>query len=456
MALHRVTKGLKLAILGEPEQRFEGRADVSRVALVAADYVALRPTMLVEQGQEVLRGQPLFEDKKNPGVLFTAPGAGRVAAINRGARRAFESLVIELSDADRAGRGEQVPFPSFSGRPPAMLERDAVRQLLGESGLWTALRARPFSRVASPGATPHSIFVTAIDSEPLAPDVEVIMRGRESDFAAGLAALTRLTDGPVFVCTSESSSLNWPAVDRVRHERFAGPHPAGTVGFHIHTLDPASRTNTVWHIGYQDVIAVGHLFKTGELAVERVIALTGPAVVKPRLVRTRIGASTDEIVAGELVPGTIRVVSGSVLSGRRASGTTIGFLGRYHRQVSALAEGGTREFMGWAGPGFTKYSSIPIFASRLRPRQRFAFTTAVHGSPRAIVPIGLYEKVMPFDLQPTFLLKSLLTHDIERAEQLGCLELDEEDLALCTFVCPGKNEYGPYLRDALTAIEKEG
>jgi Na+-transporting NADH:ubiquinone oxidoreductase subunit A len=456
MALHRVTKGLELAIQGEPEQRFEGRAASSRVALVAGDYVGLRPTMLVEAGQDVLRGQPLFEDKKIRGVHYTAPGAGRVAAINRGARRAFESLVIELSDADRAGRGEQVALSSFTGRAPAALDRDAVHHLLLESGLWTALRARPFSRVADPRTAPHSVFVTAMDTDPLAPDVEVVMRGREADFATGVAVLTRLTDGPVFVCTSDRFSLTVPSMDRVRHERFAGPHPAGTVGYHIHTLDPAGRTRTVWHIGYQDVLDVGHLFKTGEIAVDRVIALAGPAVVKPRLVRTRIGASTDEITADELVPGEIRVISGSVLSGRRAAGPTSGFLGRYHRQVSALVEGRTREFMGWAGPGFRKYSAIPVFASRLRPGQRFAFTTAVNGSPRAIVPIGLYEKVMPFDLQPTFLLKSLLTHDVERAEQLGCLELDEEDLALCTFVCPGKNDYGPYLRDALTAIEKEG
>jgi Na+-transporting NADH:ubiquinone oxidoreductase subunit A len=456
MALHRVSKGLQLAIQGEPEQRYDGRAASSRVALVAADYVGLRPTMLVEEGDQVRRGQPLFEDKKLPGVRYPAPGAGRVAAINRGARRAFESLVITLSEAEQAGRGEQIDLASFTGRAPAALDREAVHGLLLESGLWTALRARPYSRVADPRVVPHSVFVTAIDTDPLAPDVEAIMRGREADFAAGLAVLARLTDGPVFVCTSDRFSQALPAIDRLRHERFAGPHPAGTVGYHIHTLDPAGRTRTVWHIGYPDVIDVGHLFRTGEIAVDRVLAIAGPAVVKPRLVRTRIGASTDELVGGELVPGDVRVISGSVLSGRRATGPTTGFVGRYHRQVSALVEGRTREFLGWAGPGFRKYSAIPVFASRLRPRQRFAFTTAVHGSPRAIVPIGLYERVMPFDLQPTFLLKSLLTHDIERAEQLGCLELDEEDLALCTFVCPGKNEYGPYLRDALTTIEKEG
>jgi Na+-transporting NADH:ubiquinone oxidoreductase subunit A len=299
------------------------------------------------------------------------------------------------------------------------------------------------------------VFVTAMDTDPLAPDVEVVMQGREADFATGVAALTRLTDGPVFVCTSDRFALTVPTSDRVRHERFAGPHPSGTAGFHIHTLDPAGRTRTVWHIGYQDVIDIGHLFKTGEIGTDRIVALAGPAVVKPRLLRTRIGASTEEMVAGELRTAEVRVISGSVLSGRRAAGPVTGFLGRYHRQVSALVEGRAREFMGWAGPGFHKFSTIPVFASRLRPNQRFAFTTAVNGSPRAIVPIGLYEKVMPFDLQPTFLLKSLLTHDLERAEQLGCLELDEEDLALCTFVCPGKNDYGPYLRDALSAIEKE-
>jgi Na+-transporting NADH:ubiquinone oxidoreductase subunit A len=454
--VHRATRGLHIPIAGTPEQVVDRGFAVSRVALVAADYVGMRPTLHVGVGDSVQRGQLLLEDKKMPGVRYTAPAAGTVAAINRGERRAFQSLVLDLDSEERRGRGSQVSLASYAGRHPTAMGGDAVRALLIESGLWTALRARPFSRVADPAARPASVFVTAMDTDPLAPDVEVVLRGREADFERGLAALTQLTDGPVFVCTSERFAPGVPQIDRVRHERFAGPHPAGTVGFHIHTLHPAGRNRLVWHAGYQDVVAIGHLFATGEIDVSRTVALAGPSVRSPRLIQTRIGASTDELTAGQLFEGDVRVVSGSVLSGRTAAGPVHGYLGRYHRQVSALPEGRTREFLGWAGPGLSRFSSIGIFASRLLPGRSFPMTTNTNGSPRAIIPIGMYEKVMPFDLHPTYLLKALVTLDIERAEQLGVLELDEEDVALCTFVCPGKNEYGPRLRELLTMIEKEG
>jgi Na+-transporting NADH:ubiquinone oxidoreductase subunit A len=455
--VHRVTRGLQVPIAGIPEQVVDRRPSVSRVAVLADDYIGMRPTLHVSVGDSVRRGQLLFDDKKMAGVRFTAPAAGTVAAINRGERRAFQSLVIDLdSEERRGGRGSQASFSSYSGRHPSAMGGDAVRELLIESGLWTALRARPFSRVADPAVRPRSVFVTAIDTEPLAPDVEVILRGREADFERGLSVLTGLTDGPVFVCTAERFAPGVPQLDRVRHERFAGPHPSGTVGFHIHRLDPAGRGRIVWHVGYQDVLAIGRLFTTGELDVSRTVAMAGPSVRQPRLVHTRVGASTDELTAGELLDGDVRVVSGSVLSGRKAMGAVHGYLGRYHRQVSALPEGRTREFMGWAGPGLSRFSSIGVFASRVLPGRSFPMTTSTNGSPRAIVPIGMYEKVMPFDLHPTYLLKALVTLDVERAEQLGVLELDEEDVALCTFVCPGKNEYAPRLRELLTMIEKEG
>lgn len=455
--VHRVTRGLQVPIAGQPEQVVDRRASVSRVALVAEDYIGLRPTFHVREGDSVRRGQLLFEDKKMPGVRYTAPAAGTVAAINRGERRAFQSLVLDLdSDERRGGRGAQESFASYTGRHPSGLPRDDVRALLIESGLWTALRARPFSRVSDPATVPRSIFVTAMDSDPLAPDVEVVLRGRGSDLERGLAALARLTEGPVFFCTSDRFSLAVPQVGQLRHERFAGPHPAGTPGYHIHRLDPAGRGRVVWYVGYQDVLAIGRLFASGDLDDTRVVALAGPSVRNPRLLQTRLGASTDELIAGELHEGEHRVVSGSVLSGRAAAGPVHGFLGRYHRQIAVLGEGRRREFMGWAGPGLHKYSSVGVFVSRLLPWQRYAMTTSTNGSPRAIVPIGTYERVMPFDMHPTYLLKALLTHDVERAEQLGALELDEEDVALCTFVCPGKHDYGPHLREVLATIEKEG
>lgn len=456
MAVHRIKRGLQLPIAGQPQQVIERGRAVSHAALLGADYIGMRPTMHVEVGAVVDRGQLVFEDKKTPGVRYTAPVAGTVAAINRGERRAFQSLVIRLSDEERQGQGRQVTFASYTGGPVPALGSDQVRDLLLESGLWTTLRARPFSKVADPTVRPRSIFVTAMDTNPLAPDVDVVLQGFEAEIEAGLQALTKLTDGPVFFCTAARSSLRPPAVDRVRHEQFDGPHPAGTVGVHIHTLDPAGRGRIVWHVGYQNLVAIGRLFLTGELMTRRVVSLAGPSVLNPRLIETVVGASTDELVEGELASGDQRVVSGSVLSGRKAQGEALGYLGLYHNQISVLPEGRQREFMGWAAPGLNKFSVSGAFLSALRRGARYPMTTSTNGSVRAIVPIGLYESVMPMDLEATYLLKALATRDIERAEQLGVLELDEEDVALCTFVCPSKNEYAPWLRDVLTAIEKEG
>ena len=459
MGLHRIRRGLRLPILGEPNQQIETAKSPRRVALLGPDYVGLRPTMQVKVGDTVRRGQLLFEDKKMPGVRFTSPAAGKVAAINRGEKRTFQSVVVELSRAEmeaRTGGADETSFTVYTGKPAAGLTESEVRELLLESGWWTALRARPFGRVANPADKPHSIFVNVMDTQPLAPAPRVVLAGQEGFFQRGLSAVSRLTDGPVFVCTDLDTPVAVPDDKRFQVEQFSGPHPAGTVGLHIHKLDPVNRNKVVWHLSYQDVIAIGHLFETGRLMMERVVSLAGPAVKRPRLLRTRLGTSIDDLVAGEIEAGDRRVISGSILSGHTAMEDALDFLGRYDHQITVVAEGREREFLGWLSPGANKFSVINTYLSALVPGKKFAFTTTTHGSVRNIVPIGMYEKVMPMDLMPTQLLKSLLMRDVETAEALGCLELDEEDLSLCTFVCPGKNDYGPYLRDVLTTIEKEG
>ncbi len=459
MGLHKIKKGLNLPINGEPDQtNIEESRSMRRAAILGADYIGLRPTLHVAEGDSVARGQLVFEDKKTPGVLFTAPAAGKVVAINRGEKRAFQSLVIELAEPERSGRpGDEVTFSSHTGKHPNELSGDDVKALLLESGLWTALRARPYSRVADPEAKPRSIFVTAMDSHPLAPSLDKVLEGHHADFERGLAAVAKLTDGSVYVCTAPNSTIPVPGGGRFEHEEFVGPHPAGTAGFHIHKVDPAGSGRIVWYLGAQDVVAIGKLFETGKLYVDRVVALGGPSVQRPRLIRTRLGASIDELLEGEtLAEGENRVISGSVLHGRKATGDRLGYLGRYNQQISVLREGRDREFFGWLGPGFNKFSVVRTYVSKLLPGKKFDFTTDTNGSDRAIVPIGVYEKVFPFDMVPTYLLRSVVMHDVEKAEELGCLELDEEDLGLCSFVCPGKAEYGSYLRQVLTTIEKEG
>ena len=441
----KIKKGLDLPIAGAPEQTIDDGPAVGQVAVIGPDYHDMRPTMMVQEGDAVKLGQVLFADKKNVGVVYTAPGAGTVAAINRGAKRVLQSVVIDLSG------NEEETFESHANL--ADLARQQVCDTLVASGLWTALRTRPYSKVPALDSAPQALFITAIDTNPLAADPQVVLAAYQEDFNKGLMVLAKLTDGDVFVCRASGSGA--ASNGKVQTAEFDGPHPAGLPGTHIHFLAPVGVGKTVWHINYQDVIAVGKLFSTGKLWVERVVALGGPVIDKPRLLRTRLGARISDLVAGETATGENRIISGSVLSGRVAAGP-FDFLGRYHLQVSALAEGREREFLGWQKPGFDKFSIKNVFAAKLSPGKLFDFTTSTEGSDRAMVPIGSYESVMPLDILPTFLLRALIVGDTDQAQALGCLELDEEDLGLCTFVCPGKYEYAPMLRNNLDRIEKEG
>ena len=336
--------------------------------------------------------------------------------------------------------------------------RDQVEELLVQSGLWTALRTRPFSKVPLPGTEPHSLFVTAIDSNPLAPEPELIIEAQKENFVSGLTVLSKLTEGKTYVCTREDSRVPGENVPNVSFAQFAGPHPSGLVGTHIHFLDPVNSKKTVWHVNYQDVIAIGHLFTSGELMTERVVSLAGPRVSEPRLIRTQLGACLDGLLEGNADLDNARIISGSVLTGRGVEAPE-NFLGRYHNQVCVLEEGTKREFLGWQLPGPDKYSVTPIYAGSWL-KKLFPMTTSSGGSKRAMVPMGTYEKVMPLDILPTQLLRSIIvgakTGDTEEALRLGVLELDEEDLSLCTYVCPGKYDYSSILRDNLTLIEKEG
>jgi len=442
-----IKRGLDLPVAGEPAQRIEAGRPIRSVAVIGFDYPTMKPTMAVQVGDRVKLGQVLFSDKKTPGVHYTAPGAGVVSAINRGEKRVLQSVVIDLEGDD------QLEFASYPAAQLEALSAEQVRENLQQSGLWTALRTRPYSKVPAVDAMPSSIFVTAIDTHPLAADPVVIISEQPEAFENGLKVLGNIA--PIYLCKAGGAALPGEGLAKVRSEAFQGPHPAGLAGTHIHFLDPVSATKSVWNIGYQDVIAIGKLFVSGRLSVERVVSLAGPVVDKPRLVRARLGANLDELTAGELQPGANRVVSGSLLGGRTAHGA-FAYLGRYHQQVSCLREGKEREMLHYLRAGSDKHSVLNIFISKLMGAKKFALTTTTNGSPRAMVPVGNYEQVMPLDILPTQLLRSLIVGDTEMAQKLGCLELDEEDLALCTYVCAGKYEYGPILRDNLTRIEKEG
>ena len=445
----KIKRGMDIPIQGAPQQVIEDVPAPRAVAVVGYDYVGMKPTMEVKEGDRVKLGQLLFTDKKTEGVRYTSPASGVISAINRGAKRVLQSVVIEI-DGDDA-----VEFPAVSADKIAAMDPAVVRQQLVESGQWTALRTRPYSKVPAPDAEAAAIFITAIDTNPLAADPALIISEQREAFAAGQDLLAKLTRGKAYLCTAPGADLPRGTAANIEVAEFDGPHPAGLAGTHIHFLEGASSNKVVWTVGYQDVIATGRLFLDGRLYTQRVIALAGPQIERPRLLRTRLGVDLQALCAGEMKAGDNRIISGSILGGRMVSGAT-SYLGRYHNQVSVLLEGRQREFMGWLSPGTRKHSNLGIYVTSFFFFFPLAMTTTTNGSERAMVPVGSYEDVMPLDILPTQLLRALIVGDTEMAQNLGCMELEEEDLALCSYVCPGKYEYGPILRDNLTRIEKEG
>ena len=446
-----IKKGLDLPITGSPKQEIENGNQVKTVAILGMDYVGMKPTMMVNEGDKVKLGQVLFSDKKNPGVNFTSPAAGVVKSINRGAKRVLQSVVIELH-----GSAHET-FAKYKAADLSSLTAQQVQENLLASGLWTTLRTRPYGKIPAVDSKPASIFVTAMDTRPLAADPEFIIKERADDFANGLSVIAKLTDGKTYLCKATGDEIaigNAP----VTVAEFKGPHPAGLPSTHIHFIDAVNIHKFVWHIDYQAVIAIGALFTTGRLNVERVISLAGPTVKNPRLLRTRVGANTDDLIARELLDDVeSRVISGSVLYGHIATDWSA-YLGAYSLQISALQEGRAREFFGWIVAGKDKYSALNVYTSSVDKKHNrlFPLTTDKNGSNRAIVPVGIYETVMPLDILPTPLLKALVVGDSDQAQLLGCLELDDEDMSLFTFVDPGKHDFAPVLRANLTKIEKEG
>ncbi|WP_299073680.1 Na(+)-translocating NADH-quinone reductase subunit A [uncultured Paraglaciecola sp.] len=444
----KITKGLDLPIKGAPQQSIQEGNSVTRVAILGEEYIGMRPTMHVQQGDTVKKGQVLFEDKKNSGVKFTAPAAGKVVEINRGAKRVLQSVVIQIEG------DESEAFAKYSSAELPSLDAAKVQENLVNSGMWTAFRTRPYSKSPALDSKPNSIFVSVMDTNPLAGDPQIIIAERSEDFVNGLQVIGRLTDGKVFVNKAPGANIITGSA-AVEVNEFAGVHPAGLVGTHIHHLDAVGQGKKVWHLGYQDVLAIGHLFTTGELDNRKVVSLAGPEAKNPRLVRTLLGADVTELTANEANDGDMRVLSGSVLQGNHAHGVH-GYLGRFHNQVSILQEGREKELFGWIKPGVNQHSVTRAYLGHFNPKKLFGMTTTTNGSDRSMVPIGNYERIMPLDILPTLLLRDMISGDTDGAQSLGCLELDEEDLALCTYVCPGKYNYGPILRECLDTIEKEG
>jgi len=460
----RIPKGLDLCLAGAPDlTSAPEKKEVKHVSLVGSDYVGMKPTMFVEVGDRVLAGQRLFADKKNPGVLFVSPCSGVVEAINRAEKRAFRSIVIRVDD-DPVEARRSVSFPSFTPRELDALLPMKAREILISSGLWTSLRARPFSRIAKVDGTPFSLFVNVADTNPHAPEPKTIVEARKDEFLAGLRVLSKMCGKNLWVCFGKGDYApdfieNIKTIPYAAPVQFLGRHPSGLVGTHISKLDPCGLNKIVWSIGYQDAIAIGELFTTGRYPTDRIVSLGGFPFKNPRLPQVLQGASVGELVVDELkhksaYDSKIRVISGNLLYGREISRDQDG-LGRYVNQISAVSTYVPRELFGWTTPGFKKFSVSRTFASLWLPRFPFKTTAALHGGVRAVFPNPNFERFIALDLEPMFLFKALEAGDVDLSEKLGAFELDEEDLALCTLVDFGKNDYGKSLRALLDKAMKE-
>ena len=446
MTHFKLRKGLNLPITGEPRPEIHDAPAVSSYAIVGADYADLKPSLAVAEGDMVSVGSPILTDKRLPTVNVVSPVAGRVRAINRGARRKLISVVI---DADPKA-GDAIDFSSVGD----VSTREGIVEKLSVSGLWTSFKTRPYSKVPDPESTPDAIYVTAMDTEPLSADPRHAIFEDAEAFAKGLEAVVALSGGPTYLCHAPGEALPGADLPGVEAATFEGPHPAGLAGTHMHFLTPPQADRFVWTIGYQDVIAIGRLMLTGLYDPRCIISLAGPACRDPRLVRTIAGASLVDLAVDDLPDYPVRMISGSVLSGRAGVGEDA-YLGRYARQITLIEEDKKQIPMGWVRPMFAKYAVQPVLGSALS-KAKFPLTSNLNGGRRAMVPIGTFETLMPQDFLPTQLLRALLVMDTDQAQLLGALELDEEDLGLCGFACPAKYEYGMALRDCLTKIEKEG
>ncbi|SDF33540.1 Na+-transporting NADH:ubiquinone oxidoreductase subunit A [Salipiger thiooxidans] len=440
-------KGLNVPVLGAPEGGIEDAPPVRTVAILGDDYIGLKPRLTVQEGDVVAAGTPILSHKDTPQVQVTAPVSGRIKAINRGARRVLVSVEIEVDPT----AAEPIDF-SGVGDPHTA---EGIIERLCLAGLWTSFRTRPYSKVPDPATRPAAIYVTAMDTEPLCGDAAAIIAQDSKAFYHGLQAITHLTDGHTYLCQEAGSEVPGAGIPDVFVAGFSGPHPAGLAGTHMHFLEPPSPSKTVWSIGYNDVIAIGRLLDTGRLDMSRIVALTGPLCRRPRLVRTVAGASMADLCHDDLQTKLpVRVISGSILSGRMGEGAT-GYLGRYARQITLIKEDHEQIPLGWIRPMASKFAIQPVLGSAFA-RKLYPLTSNLNGGRRAMVPLGTFEELMPQDYLPTQLLRALLVMDTDQAQALGALELDEEDLGLVGFACPAKYEYGLALRDSLSKIEKEG
>ncbi len=445
-SVYSIRKGLDIKLIGDAEKTVVDLK--SRLfAVKPTDFIGCFPKMLVKEGDEVKAGSPLFFDKYREEIYFTSPVSGKVADIRRGAKRKLLEVIIE-SD----GKNESLDFGAAN---PAKTERESITEKLLKSGLWPAIRQRPYSVVADPKDEPKAIFVPAFDSAPLAGDFDLMVHGHGEEFQAGLDVLSRLTKGKVYLNLHDEKTKSKVFLNakNVEINHFTGPHPSGNVSVHISRLSPINKGEIVWYVLPQDILTIGRLFLTGKHDTTRLVALTGSEVKHKRYYKTRAGVSITDMVKDNVADGKLRYISGNVLTGEKIDKS--GFVGFYHSQITVIPEGNYYEFFGWALPGFGKFSVSHTFPAFLSTGKKYRLDTNMHGGERAYVMTGKFEKVFPFDIYPLQLIKAILVEDIDLMENLGIYEIDAEDFALCEVIDTSKTEIQDIVRNGLELMRKE-
>jgi len=443
----KIKKGLDIRMTGKAEKIFMKAEPSKRYAVKPTDFQGLTPKMVVKAEEKVKAGSTLFFDKYRPEVKFVSPVSGSISEIRRGERRKILEVVVE-SDG-------KMEYKQFGKQNIADLKRDKIIEKMLDSGLWPFIRQRPYGVIANPTDVPRDIFISAFDTAPLAPDYDFMMTGQDDDFLLGVDIISKLTDGKVYISTDAdyAASSVFNKVKKARINRFKGPHPAGNVGVQINKIGPVNKGDIVWYLYPQDIVMIGRLFKNGIYDASKIVALTGSEVHKPRYYKVINGACVCSIISDNIKEGEVRYISGNVLTGTKI--TSNGYIGFYDSQVTIIPEGNKAELLGWAMPGFGKFSFSRSFLSWLAPNKEYKLNTNFHGGERAFVISGQYEKVVPMDIYPVFLLKAIMTGDIEKMENLGIYEVIEEDLALCEFICTSKIEVQETLRKGINLMIKE-
>ena len=438
----KLCKGLDIKLAGKAEARVEDAPMAKSYAVSPLDYENVTPKLLVKVGDKVEAGSPLFFDKNNPRILFTSPVSGTVAAINRGEKRKLLNIAVE-PDQTQVYKALKVV--------DAKASRSEIVEMLLESGLWTRIVERPFGVIANPDAQPKAIFVSAFDSAPLAPDYNFVLKTEKAALEAGLALLSRLTDGKVHLSARKGDEGYMAEVKGVEYHTFSGKHPVGNVGVQIHPIDRIAKGDIVWTVNVQDVVLMGRLAMGGKLDMTKVIAVAGSEAQKPCYKRIIAGAAVESIVGK--VSENVRVISGDVLTG--VATAKDGYISANANMLSLIPEGNVYELLGWAMPRFHRFSVSRAYFSWLCPKKEYKLDTNLNGGERPFVVTGLYEKYLPMDVYVAYLLKACLVKDLDKMENLGIYEVLPEDLALCEFVDPSKIEMQQILRDGINLMIKE-